>query len=101
MVAVPLTINASWLTEVWWAVLPLAVCAWWWADRSWQWTWLVAVEAGAFGTLWSYSGATALAQLPRDRLVVGSVWVAMALTLAGVSAYNRARNGNLPDYPGY
>ncbi len=101
MVAVPLTLNAAWLTEVWWAPLPLGVCAWWWSDRSWRWTWLVAVEAGAFGALWSYSGASALREFPRYRLVVGAVWIAMALALAGVSAYNRAQNGNETDYPGY
>lgn len=101
MIAVPLAINASWMSQQWWAFIPLAGGAWWYADRSWPWTWIVAVEAGAFGTLWSYSYACALAFFDNSRPLVFAIWAAMALSLTLVSLHNRRHNGSSPSYPGY
>ncbi len=101
MESVPLAIVATSLVGAWWAFLPLALCAWWWAERSFPWTWLVSVESGAFGTLWSYSGASALAEWPDRRALVGLVWIALPVALGVVSAFARSREGHLPHYPGY
>jgi len=101
MVAVPLVLNAAWLTDMWWAAIPCVVGAWWWAERSWPWAWLVAVESGAFGCLWSFSYASALAEFQSAQLTVACVWIAMALALAGVSANSRRRDKHQADYPGY
>src|ERR1700722_11236340 len=99
MLAVPLAITAGLMLQQWWTLIPLCCCAWWWADRTWPWTWIVAVESGAFGTLWSFSGASALAQFPEHRLIVSTIWIGFALSLAAVSAYNRSQNGDRRDYP--
>ncbi len=101
MTSVPLAITAGCLSHQWWTVVPLYFCAWWWADQRWRWTWLVAVESGAFGTMWSYSGATALAQFREYTIAVGLVWIFFALALAAVSAYNRKHNSGSFDYAGY
>jgi hypothetical protein len=101
MTAVPLAMVASDLLQLWGLFIPLCLCAWWYAERKWPWTWLVAVESGAFGTLWAYSGAVALAQFAAHRLLVGAIWVSLAAALAAVSAVNRAENSQSADYPGY
>lgn len=101
MISVPLTMLAGWLTQQWWTIIPLGLCAWWWAERTWPWTWLVAVESGAFGSLWAYSGATALAQFPAYRIPIALGWIGIAAALALVSGMTRIRNRQLPNYPGY
>lgn len=101
MVSVPLAINATALLGMWWAFPVLCICAWWWADRAWPWTWLVAVESSAFGTLWAYSGANALAEFASARFLVAILWISLPLCLAATSIYTRHRLGALPDYPGY
>jgi len=101
MVAVPLEMAATMSVELWWAWPALIFCIWWWADSRWRWTWIVGVESGLFGTLWTYSGAQALAQFPQSRIIVGAIWIGLALALAAVSAYNRRTNSSSPFYPGY
>ncbi|MGO8864468.1 MAG: hypothetical protein ACLQRH_27380 [Acidimicrobiales bacterium] len=51
--------------------------------------------------MWSYSGATALAQFREYTIAVGLVWIFFALALAAVSAYNRKHNSGSFDYAGY
>ncbi len=101
MVAVPLALNAATLTLFWWAWFLLVPCIWWWSDRTWRWTWLVGVQASAFGTLWMWSGAEGLAESPDLRWLVAAYWIGTAGTLAACSAINRRRYGSLPDYPGH
>jgi len=101
MVAVPLAMTATMLLLDWWAWPALGLCAWWWADRSWRWTWLVAVEAGLVGTQWAFIGAYGLADFPNHRGIVAAVWIGFASALAGASWLNRRRNGAKPFYPGY
>ena len=101
MIAVPLAMIVCWLSEEWFTLPLLCMTSWWWADRRWPWTWLVAVEAGAFGSVWAYAGASALAQFADARPFVFIVWIGVALTLASVSLLNRRRNGHFEDYPGY
>ncbi len=101
MTAVPLAMVACDLLQLWGLFIPLCCCAWWYADRKWRWTWVVAVESGAFGTLWAYSFAVALSQFATHRLLVGAVWVSLAAALAAVSLVNRVQNSQFPDYAGY
>lgn len=101
MVAVPLAMNITTLALLVWTWPVLIICIWWWADRSWRWRWIVGVEAAAFGTMWTTSFVYALAGNPGSRLIVGAIWIALASTLAAVSAYNRQQNGSSPSYPGY
>ena len=89
------------LEELWWLALPLLIGSWWWADRSWPWTWIVAVECAAFGTVWAYSLSEALARFAESRVVVGCIWSLAALSIALVSLWSRRKRGSQDDYPGY
>jgi hypothetical protein len=89
-VGVPLAMNATMLLTLWWAWFPLALCAWWCADRSWRGSWLVASLSGALGTCWCVAGVSALQYWPRSPLVA-AVWIGAALVLAG-SAQALRRN---------
>lgn len=100
-IAVPLEMAAALTAGLWWTLPILILCIWWWARVDRPWTWLVGVQSGAFGTLWTYSGATALAQAPQQRPLVAAIWIGCALSLAAVSYYNRSRNGSDEFYPGY
>lgn len=101
MVIVPLEMAASMQFLLWWTWPALAVCAWWWADKTWTWTWCLAVEAGVIGAQWAYLGAAALVYWPTHRLVVGGCWIAYAAGLAGLSYLARRHAGNDPTYNGY
>jgi len=101
MVAVPLEMVATMLVLAWWTWPILGICAWWFADRSWRWTWLVAMEAGLVGTQWAYIGVYSLADFPNHRTAVAAVWIGYAAALAFVSWLNRRRNGTKPTYAGY
>jgi hypothetical protein len=95
LVAVPLAMNASGLTEHWWLWIPLtigaAACS-----PAWRWTWVLSVQLGIVGTEWAYVGAVSLAMWPMHRTLVGIVWTASVLTLAVVGVFNR-RYQSLPE----
>ena len=101
MIAVPLAISATVPLLLWWTWPVLIFCAWWWADSAWRWTWLVSVEASLFVAQWTYGGALALREFPDSRAITATIWIACALALAAVSAYNRRHNGSSPNNPGY
>lgn len=81
-VAVPLSVAASIMSEQWWALLPLGVCAWWWAPRNSGWEWAVAIGRGLITAEWAIVGAYALGAFPETRVIVGAVWVLAAVLLA-------------------
>jgi hypothetical protein len=81
MVGVPLAIVAVVLSGLWWAVLPLSVCAWWWSPSSWGWEWLSAVGRGLVGVEWAYMGSGALAAFPNGRWAVAAVWAGFPAAL--------------------
>jgi hypothetical protein len=82
MVGVPLAMSAALIAEQPWAMLPLALCAWWWAPHAWGWEWLVALGRGVVGAEWAVAGATALAAFPDARLVVAAAWAGMPAAFA-------------------
>jgi hypothetical protein len=87
-VAVPLAELATGLLRMWWTWPPLLACAWGCAPR-WRWAWVLSLELGFVGVVWATAGIAALAQLPTQRVVVGTVWAASALALAGAGIRNR------------
>ena len=82
MVAVPLLMNATMLMTLWWTWPGLIVCVWWWAERSWRYSWVAGVECAAIGTCWCMAGSSALALFNHSVLLVGAIWIATALVLA-------------------
>jgi len=88
LVAVPLAMNASGLTQLWWLWVPLlagaAACT-----PAWRWSWVLGFQLGVIGTEWAYVGATSLAQWPAQRLVVGAIWAGVVLYLAGAANLHR------------
>lgn len=81
-VGIPLGIAASIMSTQWWALLPLGVCAWWWAPRNSGWEWAVAIGRGLITAEWALVGAYALGAFPERRAIVGAVWVLAAVLLA-------------------
>lgn len=81
-VVVPLGIAASIMSGQWWALLPLGVCAWWWAPRDHGWEWIAAVGRGLITAEWSLVGAYALGAFPDVRAIIGASWVLAAVLLA-------------------
>lgn len=88
MLGVPLAITASLLTQSWWCLPGLTLCAWWWAPRRRGSEWIVAVGRGLIGAEWALVGSSALARSPDDVWLVGAFWVlgAGALGLLGFGA---------------
>jgi len=82
MLTVPLAITASLITGLWWMVLPLTVCAWWWAPQHTGWEWLGAIGRGLIAAEWVLVGSSALAAFPSERTVVETFWVLSILILA-------------------
>lgn len=95
LVAVPLAMNASGLTDHWWLWIPLvigaAACT-----PAWRWTWVLSLQLGFVGTEWAFIGAVSLAMWPTHRTFVGIIWTASVLTLAAVGLFNR-RYQSLPE----
>jgi hypothetical protein len=81
-VAVPLGITAAIVSEQWWAMLPLGVCAWWWAPRDSGWEWAVAIGRGLVTAEWALVGAYALGDFAAERAVVGMIWAGIPTMLA-------------------
>jgi hypothetical protein len=89
LVAVPLAEVAAGLLGLLWTWPLLLVCAWLWTP-SWQWLWVLALELGCVGLAWADLGIHALARSTTDqRWLVGAVWAAFPLALAGVGIRHR------------
>ena len=88
LVAIPLAMTATGLLQVWWT-WPILLVSAWVGGRAWRWTWLLALQMCAFGTMWAYCGAVALALWPGHRMIVGIVWGGVMLLLAIMAALNR------------
>jgi len=82
LLGVPLAITGALLAGQVWLVIPLAVCAWWWAPRDSGWYWPIAVGRGVVTTEWAAIGASALAAFPEARTFVSLVWAASPGLLA-------------------
>lgn len=75
MLGVPLAIVAALVSERWWTILPLTLCAWWWAPQDTGWEWVGAVGRGLVGAEWALIGSSALARFPDHVLLVGVFWL--------------------------
>ncbi len=75
MLGVPLAMVAGLVSEQWWTILPLTLCAWWWAPQHTGWEWVGAVGRGLVGAEWALIGSSALAQFPDHVLLVGAWWL--------------------------
>jgi hypothetical protein len=97
MLGVPLAITASLMAGVWWTVLPLALCAWWWTPRYTGWEWVGAVGRGLVGAEWAFIGCNAIVTFPHHLLIVGALWSLGAglLGLCGSEAV-RQRSRHVP-----
>ena len=94
LVALPLAMVVAVIAMWLWLLVPLTVLCWYWASSEWRWTWLLGVMEGCFGVQWAYIGAYCLAAFPHDRLLVGALWAAYALIIAGVAAASRWKYGH-------
>jgi hypothetical protein len=74
LLGVPLAITASLMAGVWWAVLPLTLCAWWWSPRYTGWEWIGGVGRGLVGAEWAFIGCNAIVTFPHDMFIVGTLW---------------------------
>lgn len=97
LVAVPLAETATGLLDLWWTWPVLLVVAWA-CMRSWHWLWLLSLELGFVGAIWAAVGVSALAHFPNDRLLVGALWAAFPLALAGAGTMNRHRQARPEAY---
>ena len=98
LVALPLAILAVTLAgsehpAVLWLLVPLAALTWWWGSTEWPWTWLLGVMEACYGVQWGVIGTYCLAAFPHARILVGVLWAAYALGVAGVAHLNRKRVG--------
>ncbi len=98
LVAIPLAETATGLLDAWWTWPLLLMCAWA-CMRSWRWLWVRSLELGFVGVAWAAVGVTALAHFPNDRPLIGVVWAAFPLALAGAGAMNRSRYSRPAYFP--
>ena len=94
MVGVPLAVTAAILTASWWALVPLAGCAWLCAPGSWAWEWLIALETGLLGAIWAALGADALMTWPSHHLMIGALWAITAGAAAAIAFVRRRVDRN-------
>jgi len=59
---------------------------------------MLALEEAFVGLQWAFVGATMLAEFPGARLLVGALWTAFPLTLAGAGMLNRRRHARPEAY---
>ena len=95
LLAVPLAMNASALTEHWWLWIPLVIGASA-CTPAWRWTWVLSLQLAVVGTEWAYVGAVSLAMWPTQRTFVGFAWTGSVIALAVVGLINR-RYQSLPE----
>jgi len=109
MIAVPLAMCATVPLLLWsalfglfWLACPaFIVCAWWWANPSCPWAWIVALNRGVLGTQWVLGGSVAFADFPDSRAVVAAIWIAIPSALAVMATYDRHKNGTSSLFPHY
>jgi hypothetical protein len=91
LVAVPLAEQATGLLNIWWA-WPVLVFVAWVLTPSCRSSWVLSLELGIVGVMWSEVGIAALTDLPDDRFIVGTAWAffPLALASAGIAMRNRA-----------
>ncbi len=90
MLGVPLAMVAGLVSQQWWVILPLTLCAWWWAPRDTGWEWVGAVGRGLVGAEWALIGSSALAGFPDHALLIGTLWL-LGAGLLGVCGSVGAR----------
>jgi len=93
LLGVPLALTAALASGLWWCLLPLGLCAWWWAPRRRGWEWLAALQLGMVGAAWTTIGAVSLGTWPEHRSVIAAAWIASALALAAGGAVGRRGKG--------
>lgn len=91
LVAVPLAMITVALQFDLRLLIPIAIACWWWASCESQWLWLLGLIEGCFGIMWSFLGATLLAEFPHNQIAVGIGWAAYALVVAIGGCVNRWR----------
>jgi hypothetical protein len=91
LVGAPLAMVATGLVGDWWT-WPLLLIGSWACTPLWRWSWMLALEEAFVGLQWAFVGTTMLAQFPGARLLVGALWMAFPLALAGVGVVNRRRH---------
>jgi hypothetical protein len=97
LVGVPMAMIATGLTGLWWTWPLLLACSWG-CTPSWGWSWMLALEEAFVGLQWAFVGTSALAQFPGSRLLVGTLWIAFPLALAGAGFLNRRRHARPEAY---
>ncbi len=75
LLGVPVAMVAGLVSEQWWTILPLTICAWWWAPQDTGWEWIGAVGRGLVGAEWALIGSSALARFPDHVLLIGMFWL--------------------------
>jgi hypothetical protein len=74
LLGVPLAITASLMAGLWWSLLPLTLCAWWWTPTYTGWEWIGTVGRGLIGAEWAFIGSNAIVTFPHDMFIVGALW---------------------------
>lgn len=74
-----------------WLTWPVLLAVVWGYMPGWRWSWVLSLELGFVGVVWGFVGASYLAEYPHERMLVGAVWVAFPLALAGAGVVNRMR----------
>ncbi|MDQ1583273.1 MAG: hypothetical protein QOF36_1327 [Microbacteriaceae bacterium] len=80
--AIPALLASAFLVDEAWAVIPLALCAWWWAPPRPRWNWLIAVGRGVVATEWTMLGSGALACFPEQAMLIGLGWAGIPMVVA-------------------
>ena len=95
LIAVPLAEVATALSGNLWA-WPLLVGSSSACLRGWR-HWVMSVELGFVGVLWTANGANLLARYPHDPVAVGVAWTAFPIALAVAKTIEDRRRRNKPE----
>jgi hypothetical protein len=98
MLGVPLSMVAALVSEQWWAILPLTLCAWWWAPQDTGWEWVGAVGRGLVGAEWVLIGSSALARFPDHVLLIGVFWLLGAGLLGACGSGGAGRRSVMSEH---